>query len=250
MIPPLRLALHSASLACALAAMAYGQDPKLIRAGDGTIDGARLQPYENAWLMTAKYKDGRVVDQGIWSDLLRVRDVDGRKLYVRTQGMTYQRGVSSFTINVFDPATLAPVSSDLHGADGRVIKRTFDGSHMESRDTPAGGTEHVTKVDLPVAVFDFNGGMYGTLFAAQKLTVGLVDSLPAVAEFTDAYQVVHYRVTARERIRAGSRGERDTYVVEVGDPVTLRFWISEEAPYVIRLVVPGEKADVLYEMIR
>ena len=235
----------------AQAAPAQGSAHTLtVRVGDGAIDGTRLVPYENAWLMSAHAKDGRVIEQGIWSDLLRLQEVDGRRVCVRTQGMTYRKGLSSFTINTFDPATLAPISSEVHGAQGKVVTRTFAGAHIETRITPSGGTSESSQADLPVPVFDFNGGMYGLLLATQKLVLGMTGALPAVAEFTNDYEVISYKVVGRERVQVGTREEIDTWVVEVGDPVSLRFWISERAPYIIRLVIPGPQVDIHYDMIR
>ena len=223
-----------------------------IHVGDGTVSGARLQPYENAWLMSVHFRDGRILDQGIWSDLLRLRDVDGgSKVYVRIQGMTYQKGLTSVTVNVFDPVSLAPISSEQHGPDGRVVKRMFNGAHVETHVTPPGGSERVSQAELPMPVYDFNGGMYGVLFAAQKLKTGATGALPAIAEFTDDFESVPYKVIGQERIRAGSRGDVDAWVVEVGTPTTLKFWISERAPYIIRLVLPNfvPEGDVVYEML-
>ena len=241
----LRLALLPAQ-----AAPVQGSVPLTVRVGDGAIDGTRLVPYENAWLMSAHAKDGRVVEQGIWSDLLRLQEVDGRQAYVRTQGMTYRKGLSSFTINTFDPVTLAPISSEVHGPQGNVVTRRFAGAHIETRITPPGGTSESSQADLPAIVFDFNGGMYGLLLATQKLTLGMTGTLPAVAEFTNDYEVISYKVVGRERVRVGASEEIDTWVVETGDPASLRFWVSERAPYIIRLVIPGPQVEIHYDMIR
>ncbi len=70
-------------------------------------------------------KDGKRKDQGIWSDVLRFREVDGKRLLERVQGMTYSNGLSSVSINQFDAATLAPAYSEQHTPDGKVVKRTF-----------------------------------------------------------------------------------------------------------------------------
>src|SRR6476659_6393348 len=105
---------------------------RLIVVGDGTIRGARLKPYTNAWMFSF-VKDGRKKDQGIWSDVLRFRDVDGKHLFERVQGMSYANGLSSVTINRFDPVTLAPVYSELHAPDGKILKRKFAGNHLETQ---------------------------------------------------------------------------------------------------------------------
>src|SRR3954465_6149454 len=154
------------SFACAFLAASVAASPEpLIAVGGGTITGAKLKPYSNAWMFSF-VKDGQRKDQGIWSDVLRYRTVDGKRLFERVQGMTYPNGLSSVTINRFDPTTLAPVYSEQHTPDGKLVKRTFVGSKVELHVTKApGDADEVTHTNLPAAVYDFNGGMYGTLIA-------------------------------------------------------------------------------------
>jgi len=221
-----------------------------IHVGDVTISGSRLTPYENAWLMSAQYPDGRKVDQGVWTDALRAGNVNGRAVMIRTQGLTYLNGLQSMIVNTFDAATLAPISTETRGRAGRVIKRTFAGAHIETRLTPPGGAEQMSAADLPMPVFDFNGGMYGLLFAAQRLKVGLTGELPAVNDVTNTYETVPFAVVRQERIGAGAKGDVDAWVVETGKPVSFRFWIIDRAPYIVKLVGVGQGSDTVWEMIR
>jgi hypothetical protein len=224
--------------------------PPTLAIGDGAISGRHLEPYSNAWMFSVRRPDGQQVDQGIWSDVLRRREIGGRSLLERVQGMTYGNGLMSATINRFDPDTLAPVTSEQHTPDGRVVKRSFAGRHVSSRITPSpGAPEQIHEADMPVPVYDFNGGMYGMLLAAQPLRLGYHGVLPAIAEFTDDYDTVPFRVVRRERVRAGYLGPTETWVVEVGEPTAMTFWISERPPYIIRLVLPMGGSDASFEMI-
>ena len=80
-----------------------------IAIGDGAISGARLTPYVNVWMMSARRPDGQVTNLGLWTDMFRRRDVDGRAVFERVQGMTFGNGRSWTSVNRFDPAN--------HGAD-------------------------------------------------------------------------------------------------------------------------------------
>jgi len=218
--------------------------------GDGAISGRRLTPYANAWMFSVRRPDGQQIDQGIWTDVLRRREMGGRSLWERVQGMTYNNGLMSSTINRFDPDTLAPVTAEQHTPDGRVVRRSFAGRHVSSRITPSpGAPEQVHEADMPVPVYDFNGGMYGMLLAAQPLRLGYRGVLPAIAEFTDDYDTVPFRVVGRERVRAGYLGPTDTWVVAVGEPTAMTFWISERAPYIIRLILPMSGSEARFDMI-
>lgn len=243
-----KLALAAAVLA-GTASHAAPPSERPIAVGDGTISGARLKPYTNAWMFSA-VNDGKRRDMGIWSDVLRFRDVDGRHLLERVQGMTYANGMSSVNINRFDPVTLAPVYSELRAPNGSVMKRTFSGKHVETHFTKApGAPEEVRQADLPTSVYDFNGGMYGTLIAAQPLRIGYSGQIPAIGEFDDHFAMVPFKVVRRETITAGFKGRVPAWVVEVGGENPMTFWISDDAPYILRLVFTSPKGEADYDII-
>src|SRR5215471_21042463 len=157
-------AVTAGLLLCQVRGGATAETPITVRVGDGTLNGAFLQPYNNAWFYSVRFSDGHVVPEGIWSDHLQQTTVNGRQAMLRVQGVSFITGASNVTINVFDPKTLAPISSEAHNIDGTVFKRTFDGTHVTSvllagaKDTKAPEAS-----DLPEAVYDFNGGMFGIL---------------------------------------------------------------------------------------
>jgi hypothetical protein len=222
---------------------------KLIAVGDGTLQGSKLKPYSNPWMFSF-VKDGVRRDQGIWSDVLRYRDVDGRHLLERVQGMTYPNGLSSVTINRFDPVTVAPVYSEQHTPDGKVVKRTFAGKHIELHLTKAPGeAEEITTTDLPTPVFDFNGGMYGTLIAAQPLALGYSGEIPAVGEFDNNPVAIPFHVVRRETIDAGFKGRVRAWVVDVSGESPMTFWISDDPPYILRLELPMSGGKAVYDII-
>ena len=222
---------------------------KRIAVGDGTISGAKLKPYSNAWMFSF-VKDGKKRDLGIWSDVLRYRDVNGMHLLERVQGMTYSNGLSSVTINRFDPATLAPVYSEQHTPDGKLVKRDFAGSHVELHFTKTpGAAEEVTKSDLPAPIYDFNGGMYGMLIAGQPLRVGYSAEIPAVGEFDNRPMSIPFHVVRKETITAGFKGRTPAWVVEVGGQNPMTFWISDAPPYILRLTLPMSGGEAVYDII-
>lgn len=69
-----------------------------------------------------------------------------------------------------------------------------------------------------MAVYDFNGGLYGLLLAALPLRLGLDGSLPAVADKENTLTVEPFRVVRQEFVSAGSLGKVKAWVVERGTP--------------------------------
>ena len=237
---------------CACAALAAGSRPQAtdpaagaaspvatVRMGDGTIDGSFLQPYNNAWVYTVTLPNGQTSPQGIWSDHMQWTTVGGRQVMMRVQGTTFVSGVSNSIRNVFDPKTMAPINSETHGIDGSIFRRTFTGAHVVT-ETLASAKDPGTKteVDLPMAPYDFNGGLYGLLLAALPLKAGLTGSLPAIADRENTLTSEPFHVLREEYVSAGSRGKVKAWVVETGHPGDYRmtFWLTKEPPYIIRLI--------------
>jgi len=210
-----------------------------VHVGDGTIDGSFLQPYNNAWIYTVTLPNGEKSPQGIWSDHVQWTTVGGKQVLMRVQGTTFVNGASNSIRNVFDPKTLAPISSETHGIDGSIFRRTFNGAHVVS-ETLAGAKDpsRKTEADLAMPVYDFNGGLYGLLLAALPLKAGLTGSLPAVADREDVLTAEPFHVLREEYVSAGSRGKVKAWVVETERPGDYRmtFWLSKKPPYIIKLV--------------
>jgi hypothetical protein len=221
-------------------ASAAVQPTTTVHVGDGTLDGSFLVPYNNAWFYSVRFSDGRELPEGIWSDHMEWTTVNGKRVMLRVQGVSFIRGVSNVMMNVFFPETLAPISSETHNIDGTVFKRTFDGARItsvslaNSKDTKAPAVSV-----LPQAVYDFNGGMYGILMASLPLREGLRGTLPAIADRDDTPTAEPFEVLRQEDVDAGARGKVKAWVVESARPgdYTMKFWVTKTAPYIIKLVM-------------
>lgn len=206
--------------------------------GAGTTRLRRLVPYDNAFVVTQLFKDGHVAYPGIWTDQLRWRDVGGRKLFVRTQGLAYYDGRFLSSVNAFDAATFAPVSSIQHNPDGSTEKWTFDGSRATGQLAAARGAPVNAKtVDFGTPFVDLNCCMRSILPAMLPLRAAYSITVPAF-EGTDELSQVAFKVIGRETVRAGARGKVDAWVVETPVPGGyIRFWINESPPYLVRMTL-------------
>ena len=193
-----------------------------------------LQPYENVWRYTATLPNGTLKVQGLWTDRAELIEKDARGFMRRVQGMTYVNGLTSSQINVFDPATMVPASSEVHRIDGTWLRREFNGLTItETRGTSPIDTVGVqTTFGVPMQVFDFWGGMYGTLLAALPLSPGYAGTVAAIDEFDPKYKPASFRVVREEDLMAGKMGRVHAWVVESEG---MTFWISANAPYILKL---------------
>ena len=242
------------ALALTMSLPAFAGAPLTVHMGDHTLDGSFLQPYDNAWLYTVKLPDGQVRTQGIWSDHVQWTTVDGRKRMLRVQGTSFVTGASNVMLNVFDPATLAPVTSESHNIDGTIFRRTFEGAHVASVDLAnAKDSKEPRQSTLPEPVYDFNGGMFGLLMAALPLTEGLKGTIPAIADHEPSLSTEPFEVLREEEVAAGSRGKVRAWVVDSAKPgkYTMRFWVTKAPPYIIRLVMTDEEHQrvLMWDMI-
>jgi hypothetical protein len=224
-----------------------------VAVGDRTVNAGKLKPYDNALVASQFTADGRTLVPGIWTDQLRLRDVDGRKARVRTQTLGYFDGRVMSSVNMFDPASFAPIKNILVNPDGSKEVWTFTSASADGQITDPSG--HVTSTHIPLKAprYDFNCCMRSLIPAALPLAAGKTFALAAVPADGDP-DVVMERVRGRERIRAGYRGMIDAWVVDSPVPGggTVSFWIADTPPYLVHMTlkdVPANKtrAGVHYD---
>src|SRR5438128_2404923 len=148
--------------------------------GDGTVNAAKLKPYDNALVANQITADGQLLVPGIWTDQLRLREIKGRKLWVRIQTLGYYDGRVISSVNMFDPVTFAPVGNLLVNPDGSREVWTFTSAGGEGHITDTSGHETVMKVPSKAPSFDFNCCMRSLIPAALPLAAGRTFALPAV----------------------------------------------------------------------
>ncbi len=228
--------------------------PVKINVGDPAMDGSALKPYTNVWKLSIIGKSGTTVTVGAWTDDLRWVEVDGRKLLQRTQISAVSINLKATqTINVFDPKTMAAVRSESRGTNGDYRLLEFDKTKIKRKvmdpavkSTP---TEDTLNVDAPV--FDFYGGMYGMLLVNLPLRIGYSATLPAIDENTNAFTWVTATVTGREKAGIGGGKQVEAWIVESNTSLgPMKFWLTKEAPYVIRLTFTGANGNTWsYDMV-
>jgi len=232
--------MAAASVFAAPSSFADTQETIAVKLDGGTANAAKLKPYDNAFVVTQRVSDGRVIEAGIWTDQLRLRDVKGQKLWVRTQSIGYFDGRVMNSVNTFDSKTFAPVSNIQVNPDGSKEQWSFSPTSAEGHLTDASGHQSVVTVPFRNPSFDLNCCMRSLLPAALPLAKGREFVIPVVPAQGDP-EVVMEKVVGRERIQAGYRGMLDAWVVETPVPGggTVRFWIAETPPFLVHMTLIG-----------
>jgi hypothetical protein len=224
---------------------AQPSEPVKVKVGDPIVSGASFKPYQNVWQMSVITPAGKEIpDAGTWSDDLSFVTIDGRQYLERTQVAIFKRNgevvAKTKTINVFDPATLAPVSRtftrQLTNEPVEIVHLEFRDGVIHSQKIVAGKIVANDVVRPGTPVFDFSGGMYGLLLAGFPLKENFSATLPTVDEDQLTTNWITFRVTGRETADAGPKGKVDTWIVESDTGQgPMKFWLSKEPPYIIRL---------------
>jgi hypothetical protein len=232
--------------AVVVAQLMYAQQnsPVRLKVGDPMVNGSSLVPYKNLWRLSWISPEGKEnPDAGEWSDRLEFVKVGNRQYLQRTQVGSFKKAgqvvATTETVNVFDPKTLAPFSRSfskhLQKGEDETTKMTFlpASIHLEhSKD----GSVNSEDAKLEYQVFDFYGGLYGLLLATLPLKQGFTATLPSVDEDHPTTSWVTFDVSGKEMMDAGGRGNLDTWIVESDTNLgPMKFWISKNAPYIIRL---------------
>jgi len=232
-----------------------------IKLGDGMLDGKRITPHEMVWHPTFYPAKGDPISlSGVWTEDVHYGEENGRKVLVRSVGAivygqtSYQiRGFIAH-VTVVDAATLAPIWSEHRDIDGSTEKLVFNGTHVEIHKTgpKPGDKDVVTEFDTGVPAYDFTGPIFPFYFKALPLKVGLSGIIPAVGETPEQpLRGVKFKVVRREKIKDGSHGMVDAWVVESVHPEqtdTIRFWISDTESYPIRMELMGDPRES-YDML-
>ena len=125
---------------------------------------------------------------------------------------------------------------------GEWAHRDFENSIVKYR---RGASEDAAKtetgqVDLKESIFDYNGGMYGVLLAALPLKEGYTAALPTLSEDRDELERVVITVGKQELVDAGPGKQVMAWRIDTAGNYANKshsiFWVSKEAPYVIKLV--------------
>ena len=229
----------------AIPCVALSQNLEL-KPDDPRVHGEYLQPYTNEWRMKLVRPDGSVLeDAGMWSDQLESMLVDGRSCWRRTQHATFKRSngeiaATTKTVNVFDARSLRPLFREFErhivGGDDSKLKITFRNDSLKIETTEHGQIE--VREPITSEAFDFYGGLYALLWVALPLKAEFTATFPSYTEdkHPENVQRVTYKIMGQEAIVAGRMGRQETWIVESDTSIGhLKYWISEKAPYIVRM---------------
>jgi len=217
-------------------------ETKKVSVGDPVVSGSFIRPYKNLWRLTYTKPTGESMAAATWSDEVEEITVESRRLFKRTQIAKYVNGGYSTLINVFDPRIFAPVSRDFRRKNGMFNHIDFVPGSISFQRADAPGTDvKQGTVKLDTAVYDFYGGLYGLLIDGFPLKAGYSATFPSLDEGTDNIRPATFKVLREEMVEAGPGKQVKAWVVVCEDDGMMTFWLTKEAPYIIKLVYVNQQ---------
>lgn len=216
----------------------FASDEKQIIPPDPSVSGSFLKPYQNQWNFGFTTPDHKTTNVGTWTDHLEFIKSKERTLMKRVQIAKYDsKNVEVRTENVFDPATMLPVSTDWRVDKDNFNHREFNVKTVQGEilRTPPGGPSKHFNVTFDVPIYDFHGGMYGLLLTCFPLKEGFRASFPAIKEFAEELQPVSFHVNGQEMVEAGKGNMVNAWIVVTEGKPEMTFWLIKDVPYVIKL---------------
>ncbi|HKF55452.1 MAG TPA: hypothetical protein VKJ45_08415, partial [Blastocatellia bacterium] len=120
------------------------------------------------------------------------------------------------------------------------VHRDFDGATVRYRrgKSPDKSNAETGQLKMDEPVFDYHGGLYGLLLSAFPLKEGFTATIPTLSEDQDLFEWTTFTVRKPEPVEAGPGKQVMAWPVEIDEANKshLVFWISKEAPYIIKLV--------------
>ncbi len=224
-------------------------DTLVLKPGNKLIDGTIIKPYTNKWKVTYFDAQGKAVPNKIWTDYGQIIKLDGKQYFHRVQDLYNPKMNLLVTwINMVELKTLIPVSFSTISPSGGFSHYQFDGNHIVGSANNLSKELEVTSIDktLEESVYDWN--LYGMLLIGLPLKVNLIVKLPFANTPSGELKWLVAHVTGKVQLPLPDNKTIATWKVNTNQNLT--FWLSENAPYVIKLeaYLPNN-TKMVWEMI-
>jgi len=222
------------------------QDTLLIIPGSGLLDGSVIEPYTNKWKVTLVKPDGEKGPNKIWTDYGQIIELEGKQYFHRVQDLyDPQMNLLDTWINMTEHKSLLPVSFSTLRPDGKFSHYQYSENIVSGRNTLNPRDSLVVKeIDFGQKVYDWN--LYGMLLVGLPFKKGLIAKIPFSGPSSLQWLIAH--VTDKETFTLPNNSKISTWKVVTNQNLT--FWISESAPYVIKLDLKlATGAKLVWEVI-
>ncbi len=210
------------------------QDTIVLRPGNKLVNGTVIKTYTNKWKVTLFNTKNETTPNGIWTDYGQLITLEGKTYFHRVQDLyDPNMNLKDTWINMVEHKTLIPVSFSRINPKGGFSYYQFEGNIIKGStnlNTKEGKIKEINE-NVKEKVFDWN--LYGILLAGLPLKKGFIAKLPFYNAQANALQWLVIHVKAPEVMALPGNKKIKAWKIETNQ--NLIFWISNKAPYVIKL---------------
>lgn len=219
------------------------QDTIVVSYENSILNGERIVDYTNKWKVTVVDSEGKGTPNKVWTDYGQIISLDGKKYFHRVQDLyDPQMNLQDTWINMVEHKTLVPISFSTLKPNGGFAHYQFAGDKITGS-TNLVNPDEVTEIDLTLGekVYDWN--LYGMLLVGLPMKKGLVAKFPFYAPQSSGLGWITASITGKESMKLANGKMVQTWKIVTDQGLT--FWISENAPYVIKLELQLQNSSKL-----
>ena len=229
-------------LILSLSAVVASEDSKqlTVKPGDSIVDGSHIKPFLAKYLLVTTSADGEETSRMIWDYEVKITEENGKKLLHRIlNGFDAEGNQLQSRLTVVEQKTLKPVSWEFEITGGPSASATIDGGKVKIKQQMPGTAEPIeVEFDLGMPIFDYIN-MHGILLLGFPLEKGFSAKFPYFNSQPTGGLKLEWQtiqVNGLEKVDSGPKKNIEAWLVETGDG--WKFWLTKEAPYVIKVIAP------------
>ena len=224
------------------------QDTLLVKPSTNYIDGTLIKPYTNKWKVTYITADGKEVPNKIWTDNGQIIKLNHQELFYRIQCI-YDPNMELLDtwINLVEHKTLIPKHFSTLNSNGGFSYFDFKNNVVNgSTNLNPSKKTNIINTEFEELAFDWN--LYGMLLVGLPLEKNLIAKMPIYNIQNKKTEWLIVQVIAQDHLIYGTEQiEIATYKILTNKNLT--FWISKNAPYVIKLELElQDSAKLVWEI--
>ncbi len=209
------------------------KDTVVVNFDSGILNGKLIRDYTNTWKVTYVDAQGKETPNKIWTDYGQVIKLDGKSYFHRVQDLyDPNMNLQDTWINMVEHESLIPVSFSTLNPKGGFLYYQFEGNKIRGSTNQVKEGE-VTEIDIELEeqVYDWN--LYGMLLVGLPMQKGFVAKIPFYAQQSGGLNWMTVSVIDTEALTLPDGENIQTWKVATDQRLT--FWLSRDAPYVIKL---------------
>lgn len=195
---------------------------------DTQLDASFMKNTTNEWKVSYFSKDGKLVNEGRWTDVIRIQSLNGKKVLHRVQELYNKKGsLTNVWTNLSELKNLKPIQSSEFRPTGRFSYVEFSGKKIKGSWAGKDKELKLQKFENEFKDELFDWSLYGILLAAMPFEKGMIGKFPIYNGANGSATLVA-EVVGEKKI-----GSFSTWEIKTNK--NLLFWVTKKAPYVINL---------------